>query len=1773
MPTSNEMDATRQMMGSTPIKVTRQQISYAKDAELEQLETALSRGAQDNAEFLEFDPKEVMSWVQEERNIRSADREKLAAQDMESLTRAVDSIKPAVSTKIAKNPQSTGTGFAMFGSDQEEIDQEMAEEAIVAEGQSKRDSALTEQANDILFDPAIAPSEKVAKTRELLKTKQEVMSAGEAYVSAVYPGLDDSTAPLIADDFDVSLNQEASKLAQVRIVDEDDESTWDQFMDRPREWMKSITELFPAPTEDQVKKYVDGAGEFAKEAAEKGESWLAGYYTEVLSLGVGRGENVNSFRDLGEYLTLIEYADSEQFEDGDLGDAFSHLVDTGELPETFKRKMVSKYGEDWKGRFVAAATFEIGVDGAILAAASVVPGLNVAAFGHKATRLGKAAQILTRAATVATGGAAVQKGIHTALGEQAAYGGLWAQRFAGELAGEVIFAGAKTIGKGMKSILSDGSAKIAKRLGRKVFHPTKADAIRGGYASPGINLQIKAAINRQTERYRKLAGTVANGTLSPEMKALRKNISELTGIEDEMLETRLGLGRKVQNETMAEVLKQPQAKAARRAYKKVAMQSDLVGKKVENLNLRKQNLQSALSNTPSGDSAAREQLVSKIEAVDSEIFDATAELSNINTKLVDAETKMKSLDNLYLTSSDPMTDAIIMEQALGPRILGEAFSRQTRVDDLMYTYMAKDEFSFRVPSDRQQRATNPITRATTGLKSLLRLTEPDAMAIPAITKDYFDFVNLTTSLQGTYKKALKSSLQGLGSKERTQVWDALSQGADAERVFMPTELAERGFTSPQVQDSYYAIRKLLDHTHALYDATLVKELRNKVDSAGRRKVMSHNGEIVNVTYTPKGDLTPAAIKDGYVMVSKTPRSGADTPAKGYLVKRAELEDINNVIDFIPGYLPRSYKDTKYHVTMIDTNSGTIQRVGAFARRSEAEATTKELQKQSQDGVMYVFNTWDAQTGIGSVGFQKDSLKLLDVLDDQAYQNIKKALGDEGLSADQIALFLERLDTSTLRRAHIGSRSDLGLAGKNSSQAYIELQRLNAQKRDIIEAGASADQMRAINDKIRAKTDEFKTLQARDLNDAPDSIREYLSIVAYNHGAGTWRQHHTRTFKDFYVKKGVFNPKASWDDPAGWIAANNRTAVVEGREMQRWMQMVISGKTPGERALDNHMQYLTEKLAKSGRTGRAVSELLDRAPLANTLTSAGRGLVAIPKLGMFSTAQLFVQGSQLAISVGAHPRYATGGMMDLMKAGVAGILRRAGARLPKELDHLNEIITRTGYVGDLSTTDIETALNAPGTHWSGIWEKLHSASFVPLKAGELMNRGVAFFTARREALDLLSKGKLLDINGKPFKGSIDSDEFLRVVTNKAKIMAFNMGTAGKLETISGFGSVLFQFKQVGAKAAHLFETPEMSPAAKFRAGAALVALWGGAGVPFAADAIGFIDWMNGLIEERPSKKERLQNAINGLTKASAQWISDVQPDVLKDMGIDQKDYERLMKKGGISAMTDGEVDLVNRIAFGSFLSSAFEVSSAEDMIPLISVGKEIMDATSKLGTEFIPGSVVNVANLMEAVYLTTKGMSATDAVAMVLSEDYWTNIADGNTSDIEELQYKGMRALQETGQVVPSVGAIARLVQASRPELLDPNFREYSLEQMKTYRSLSNRETGVQVTPLRNQLISLGVTPGALVSEYEAQKAKQKYEEWVQTYRTEKINNMLDTTNDFSRHLTSLNEMAQELEATRTLAYERGVDIDLTMDVHKSVMRQYYSAVERRINARNVRIIE
>jgi hypothetical protein len=596
-------------------------------------------------------------------------------------------------------------------------------------------------------------------------------------------------------------------------------------------------------------------------------------------------------------------------------------------------------------------------------------------------------------------------------------------------------------------------------------------------------------------------------------------------------------------------------------------------------------------------------------------------------------------------------------------------------------------------------------------------------------------------------------------------------------------------------------------------------------------------------------------------------------------------------------------------------SGTVSRIGAYPRARHAIEAMQRAEAAAKPDAkdILVYHTWDENGRTGTVGFSNKGSKLFDLTTDAESVAIKAELQAAGISADKVRMVLDQLDAMSLRRAHIGARGNKRLEGPGGAEAEM-----------------------------------LPTDQA---------IAEYYQQVASRSGVAEWRVWAVDNFKKKYAD--VLNPDKDWHDPSAIVAGVFRGAkkgspalrsselnalAKEARKSQAWIQRAITQRTRWERGADNWLDQTALNMAHSKNIGmKALNRLMDNKgfrklfPIfSSEFNNSMRGVGAVPKLMFFGTAQIAVQGFQVATTVGANPIHAMGALQDVMKATAARIVQMNSptTKISRNSDFLLELARRSGYLADLDTSDL-MKLARHGLNPS-IGATFMKVAASPFRLGEAMNRSMAFYTSRRVLLHKLEKGTLKGLDRKPFHGAIDDDEFLRLVTDRAKVTALNMGRAGQVELLSGPGSVLLQFKQVLGKALHVFESGTLTMREKMGASAAMLAMFGPAGIPFIPDLVWGLDELHGLINDNPSDQFPFSNASKAVQRSVVGYLSDLTPQEAKDWGLTDEFYTRLTSKGIIFAMTEGEIDIVSRVSLGRFMSESMEMMRPEDAIVSVSV---------------------------------------------------------------------------------------------------------------------------------------------------------------------------------------------------------------------------------------------
>lgn len=1661
------------------------------------------------------------------------------------------------------------------------------EEGISQKDIVKRQQQDTESAMGILSMNNMDVETRMGMARSLVERERLPRTVGEVYADFAFPALPAEIKKRIADDVSVSVRDKENKNIISQMIDGVDQ-TWDEFMNKYREGLPSVAEL-------AGKEIVDFAKKVEEKATAKREQYKQGNILEPLadstSVVAGgaadlfvQGSTFGKFDNLKEYIQYINPIEYEDSIDVDWGLAMDMMLE-GEnpflelplvnplisrkgwnafLPSSLKTEegsqtqfataMASKYGPEWKMRWASYLSKEVGVDALILMTGAAFPRIGEAMFTSSVSLRDRAMTVFNRAIALGIGGGSVQTLMDRIGGDESNLGRDVAVRFGAALVGEGLVKGAQMAwraGKGFIRTVGDATRSYAREAKLPIYNETITTALRDGtsYKSPISATIIKGNVRELSNEYFRLQDTVAEGVMSARGTELRKQIADLTGVAEERLDIELPLMHRIYNEEFKDVVS-----GAKQEFGRLKVHAEQLTKEIEGIEPEVKNIREAHrrlleqhAKRPVKTEAGQAAREAKAKVLGDLLAEREQVLTSKQAELREMQGTISATEGLQLSSGSEIVDKMLQSEAFMFKLMGERTTRQKNVQDMFMTYMDTQQYAFReMPVTTPRTATslfNPFTY-TRKMKDLLRIADPDTYNMSNVAKDLFDSVNKQQKMDRVFGKMLEASTKGVSTKDQALVYKVLQKGNDAERVFTPDELRAEGLTSAKLHDMYYAQRMIMDSSHGLMDSALVKEFNAINPSTGLPRAMEWQGLPMIV------DRPPADAPKGSILI----RELLDTRAGGSpverIVQQSEFRPLTNVLPSHTGFIPRAYKNANYHVTMIDKENGAVERIGAFRRLSEAKAFMAEKNKTLGKSQTLVFDHWNDTQQTGFVGFQKGLFNLSDLGSTETIEKIQKALVDElgEIDASKIKIILDKLDMASLRKAHVGARRDEALPG---------------------------------------------TAQVME---TPQAIAEYLHAVSRANGISDWRMWARQEFTSQY--RDVLAPGVGQSIPLGsqnmWMEPRQlplalRSKLRNAKREWDWINRSITHKTSTETKLDNLiLSKIADWNVSPNPVMRAASKALDHMPEAIALNNAMRGIAAVPKMLMFSVAQMWVQPTQAVITAGINPIHASGALADIIRGVMPALAKERmigaiGGRLPKEGSgsHLLNTLRRSGYAADVNTNDLLNTSLGPGNPVVSDIAKL--AQF-PFKAGEGANRVFAFFTSRREMMERAARGELIGLDGQPFRGAIDDDEFLKLVTNRAKITALNMGRAGQLELFSGPGSWVFQFKQVAAKTLHIFETTELTAAEKFGAGAALVGLWGPQGIPFLSDLVAGGDYAAYQISgKEPSKREFFTNMMRANAKDIADYAMTSSPELMKDLGIDRKTIERFFEKGGINALSDGEIDVVNRLALGRFVGEMIDVQEWYDFVPALGVLADMTEAISKAGLpQFAAdlGTAPIASIYMYMDLLGQKGMIDAGQLKKTWGQAIIEHFGEGDgnlqqiirgaghsvlgldtvkegDATIAEAAYQTM---SDFGKTVSYMGSLARITDAVNREDTDETFRTVDPNQPNTFRTSSNRVTSVGVTGPRLISYLFGFTPGKIQEVNDAEKLERMYNNAFKEYTDKVIDKYKNASSNRERQRIAV-EVNQELDEAMPML--EMVRKNSNVDWRKSIANKMKNEIIRR----------
>ena len=1000
--------------------------------------------------------------------------------------------------------------------------------------------------------------------------------------------------------------------------------------------------------------------------------------------------------------------------------------------------------------------------------------------------------------------------------------------------------------------------------------------------------------------------------------------------------------------------------------------------------------------------------------------------------------------------------------------------------------------------------------------------------------------NVARGLTRLYKDATK----GLSTKDKKRLSDILSEGShnttvyDFETIHPVLDLPDGQVLSQGVKEAYAKVRFTLDVAHGVMDQARVAALKGRVAKYGR-------GFVQRVDNKPP-------TKDGFIKVREfdphTMQAKPDGKVKKIKMATFEKNGLESIVPYRNGHVPRVYDNKRFLVGVSQPEKGLLSVEASFNNRFEAEKWARERTATGlSKGEEVIHLTDNLDTGAQGFSGSRNLHDLIASAPKEARAGLEAALKGAGIRTD-LAKIMTRIDPgSPSGPGFEKARTDLGIASTKKLQE-LRLTYLKSKTKESRDAARLA-----IEEELRNVTKPTET-----------SVVEYFHILSQNAGASTWQRF---AVDDWIARFGKdILPNSSWANPefkVGVAAVDQNAA----REYGKFIQRYLGKKSIIERGWDNTLiswrNTLATKAGDGNLAARGALKVVTAVPLAKTVESMMRFSAAAPKLLFWNIPHFFIQFSQVVPTMGAamlrNPKTAIVGISKLPR--VFNIMGHVAAGKPvtrrmRQSDAFKayEDLMKSGYTADLNTNDVAFNMGSwldPST--GGIIARSTKTALrftgragqAPFKVGEASNRISAFMVVREQTIDALRKGSLDIQFGKKVltEADIGSAEFRQFLVDRAKVLALDMGKAGELKALSAERSVLFQFKQVLPKQISMFTTKTLSAREKVGAGLAMTAFWGLGGVPLAVDIWGGLNWAFSSSDD-PSSLKSLDDKGNEWLATMSESLSD-----WTDNAVEAETIQRLIKKGGLAAATDGEIDIVSRVALGSFLTDMVDIEDPFDFIVSVAIIGDAIEASKRIAG--VDLRILNPQSWAEMKLSILEGRTFQEALA----EQYMDNTTLGKLiMGDKDLGASVLEIARESGKVFSQVGALSRVMDARYRDVVNPDYHFKNPWTPEYYSTSSLRGTSVERNTTRDVLQLLGFTPGKVVETHEKEDLERSFKKAYATYTKDTEDKLRLLIGSGSRtYIRQIEEYVRVIEHFRQYVKAKGYDISVVKNPRKQAL--------------------
>lgn len=421
----------------------------------------------------------------------------------------------------------------------------------------------------------------------------------------------------------------------------------------------------------------------------------------------------------------------------------------------------------------------------------------------------------------------------------------------------------------------------------------------------------------------------------------------------------------------------------------------------------------------------------------------------------------------------------------------------------------------------------------------------------------------------------------------------------------------------------------------------------------------------------------------------------------------------------------------------------------------------------------------------------------------------------------------------------------------------------------------------------------------------EAVGKYLGMSSKFISSGDY----TVYLKDKYLKtfgQYLTNPNdwLSEVKKAGGISFEERAAA---KTIQNHIKMISNMPTKSEILTRQFQDSVAKSLYEKGYL-KNLGHMLEKNNMLRSTTNNIRALSFHTLLGLGNISSGIIQLTGLLNPTG---RYSLSRPLDTLRGrnpliggakDTIAIMTGADRALKKEIVD-SGFLTETGVQQMLEDTN----------RFLKTWGKATSIFF---NAGEAVQKTYGWATARRDILNRIDSGE--------FKFKPGSREYFLKLHEEASINSLNMSKINQPAYAKNMWGIPFQFVQFSTHQAELFGIDKrVSALERLGIWGSWVSAFGLSGVPFLPDVI--VGAENVGVEvgkpETVGLKEKIANNLGEyMTKGAEEF----------DVDIDKEFWSSMIHKGGISTLTDGQLDLANRATLSFSLNPIFQFSGWETL---------------------------------------------------------------------------------------------------------------------------------------------------------------------------------------------------------------------------------------------------